>query len=136
MKTLIFYHGTDAWMVMMSEAERFEYKQVCSMAIAYLWTLYHPFHEKDMMLRDLMPALKYDEDPTMYLNLMSAMNCLGGMMSGNGLYQYDAFYLTTLHGRAESYARRAFAGGEYALTAFRMYQAAILMLRCKGTNKF
>ncbi len=118
------YHGTDARMVLMSEAERQKYKEVCTTAIRYLWTLYQSYHEKDMMLRCFMPALGYDDDHKQYLDLMSAMNCLGGKLRGNEFYQYDAFYLTRLRWRAENFAHKAFAGGEYGITAYRLYKAA------------
>ena len=123
-KVPMLYHGTDARMVLMSEAERQKYKEACTTAIRYLWTLYQPYHEKDMMLRCFMPALGYDDDHKLYLDLMSAMNCLGGKLRGNEFYQYDAFYLTRLRWRAENFAHKAFAGGEYGTTAYRLYKAA------------
>lgn len=123
-KVPILYHGTDAKIVLMSENERQEYKEACDTAIKYIWTLFQPYHEKDMMLRCFKPALGYEENQKLYLDLMSAMNCLGGKMRGNEFYQYDAFYLTRLRWRAENFAHKAFAGGEYGTTAYRLYKAA------------
>ena len=108
----------------MSEDERLKYKEACDVAIEYLWSLYQPYYEKNMMLTELRPILEYDKDQKMYLDLMSAMTCLRGKMRGNEFYQYDSFYLTTLRWRAEGFARKAFGGGEYGTTAYRLYKAA------------
>ena len=122
---IIYYHGTDARMVIMSEVERRQYKQACMTAIDYLWPFFEPYYQRDVMVKELKEPLGYYDDRALYANLHDALTRKHARMTGNQLYQYDCFYVTNLRGRAKSYAFRAFAGGEIGLTAYRMYQAAL-----------
>jgi hypothetical protein len=78
-----------------------------------------------MMLNSLMAPLEYEHNPQMYYDLMSAVNTCVGRSSKTKLYQYGDLYLTLYKWRAENFAKKAYAGGEFALAVYRLYRCAI-----------
>lgn len=118
------FHGTDRRVIEMSDNERMEYLDDCSRSIDYLWPFYEPIYKKDLTIGVLKERLISDEDISVWYNLCNALTCNNARLNGNQSYQYGDFYLTTEEWKAENYARRAFAGGEKGLIAYRMYDAA------------
>lgn len=139
-KSILFYHGTDARMIEMSETERQQYLGDCNGIIDYLSPLYFPLLEEvpceierqgqiikifktrlEVYYKDL---LNEKGEQYLYENLYEKLNMLQWKNNNAGLYQYGDFYLTTNKRMALDYARRSYAGGEIALIAYRLIQGS------------
>lgn len=139
-KSIPFYHGTDARMIEMSETERQQYIKDCNSIIDYLYPFYLPLLEEvpceierhgqiikifktqlEVYYKDL---LNEKGEQYLYENLYEKLNMLQWKNDNVGLYQYGDFYLTTNKRMALDYARRSYAGGEIALIASRLIQGS------------
>jgi len=139
-KSIPFYHGTDARMIEMSETERQQYIKDCNSIIDYLYPFYLPLLEEvpceierhgqiikifntqlEVYYKDL---LNEKGEQYLYENLYEKLNMLQWKNNNAGLYQYGDFYLTTNKRMALDYAKRSYAGGEIALIAYRLIQGS------------
>ena len=139
-KSIPFYHGTDARMIEMTETERQQYLDDCNRIIDYLSPFYLPLLEEvpceierqgqiikifktrlEVYYKDL---LNEKGEQYLYENLYEKLNMLQWKNNNAGLYQYGDFYLTTNKRMALDYARRSYAGGEIALIAYRLIQGS------------
>lgn len=110
----VFYHGTDARIVQMSEHKRQSFTKERNEALSFMWTFFEPYIYKTDDLR------KYFEDEIIWQNFYSALVRYNSMKTGNSQYQYGAFYLSNFKQRAAEYALRSFAFGELGLNAIHM----------------
>lgn len=117
----IFYHGTDARIVSMTDDERKAFAKDIDVALSYMWSFFEPYKFRMDELKDI---LEYDKDNTLWLKLYDALIHYGAMEIGNEQYQYGSFYLTNFLGRAASYAMESFAFGESGFNAYYMIKAA------------
>lgn len=117
----IFYHGTDARIVSMSDDERKGFVKDIDIAIGYMWPFFEPYKFR---MEELKDVLEYDKDNTLWLKLYDALIHYGAMTVGNEQYQYGSFYLTNFLGRAASYAVESFAFGESGFNAYYMFKAS------------
>lgn len=118
----VLYHGTDLRIVLMTEEERKTFKEYCKKVFDYMWKLYENSYDEILSgkFKDILGVTKWH-------NLCNALTVCSANHNRNEQYRYDSFHLTTMKVKAENYARRAFAFGEIGLTAYRMYDAAILL---------
>ena len=136
------YHGTDARIIEMSAKERKSYFDDVKNVIDCLWNLLKPYmqnvyydkHINGQVIKVLEPKLyeykelitiKYGE--VLWYNIYEKLLMLSTRDDGNEYYQYGSLYLTNLKIKAGNYARRAFAGGELGLIAYRLIQAAEIL---------
>ena len=150
-KTKILYHGTDARFVRMSKEERMEYLNKCNKVIDYLWGLFQPLWTTTVIVEISLPngekgyipqrkieiiANKFTskEERIVKCNFFESLSRVEAWKKGNTQYQYGDLYLTSLRKTALNYARRAFAGGETGLNAYRLIECAEL-LQIDGWNK-
>lgn len=118
----VLYHGTDLRIVLMTEEERKTFKEYCKKVFDYMWKLYENSYDEILSgkFKDILGVTKWH-------NLCNALTVCSANHNRNEQYRYDSFHLTTMKVKAEDYARHAFAFGEIGLTAYRMYDAAILL---------
>ena len=143
MDKLPLYHGTDARILDMSDADRNAFKQDCMKAIDCLWNVFEPYYNTNINIRtiedgvvkivndkkliELQPKLRFDEDETIYYNLYEKLTMVSAWKNNNELYKYDSLYLTNSMDRAKNYAHRAYAFGEIGLIAYRLLSAAAMI---------
>ncbi len=143
MDKLPLYHGTDARILDMSDAERNAFKQDCTKAIDCLWEFFAPYYNtsinirtiedgiekivNDIKLIELQPKLRFEEDETIYYNLYEKLTMISAWKRNNKLFQYNELYLTNSINRAKYYAYYAFAFGEIGLIAYRLLSAAAMI---------
>ena len=113
------YHGTDDRILKMSDEERKAFKNDCIMVSDYLWSIFKPYYETNIMVPINLPgyegctgmerklyefkdAFEYDKSPDDYITLCYALN-----------RQIE---------RAKSYARRSSAFGEIGLTTLQLIE--------------
>ncbi len=138
-KKLVFYHGTDARIVRMSQEERNCYFADCNLIIDALWPFYEALLEKEYIEKivhgekRLVERLRIDllyqnlfegKGELDYYDLREKILMLRDCKRGIELYQYGNFYVATTKSRASSYALRSFAGGELGLITYRLIQGA------------
>ena len=134
------YHGTDARILSMSKEEYTSYFADVNIALAYLWTIWKPLGQKTMVrelrwpngeLKGTVPISFLESrkqqfidagKDALYFNLYEKVNMFSWTEEGAELYQYGSLYVTTSREIASDYARRAFAGGERGLIAYRMLE--------------
>ena len=133
------YHGTDDRILKMTAEEREAFKNDCFMVCDYLWSIFKPYYETNIMVPINLPgyegcmgmekklyefkdAFNYDENPDDYITLCYALNRQSARIIGNELYDYNYLYISNDIERAKSYARRSFAFGEIGLTAYQLIE--------------
>jgi hypothetical protein len=125
-------------MIMMSKEERLKHLSKCKDVVHYLWNIYKPLcevkHEVittekgDKLykvyreIENFKPLIIKKTDKTTWSNIYEKLLIFESHLNNSELYQYSHLYVTTLKWRAESYARRSFAGGELALIAYRFIE--------------
>lgn len=145
------YHGTDARFVRMSKEERMEYLDKCKKVIDYLWELFQPLWTTTEIIEIPLPngekgyaperkieiianKLCSKENRIIKCNFFESLSRVEAWKNGNTQYQYGDLYLTSVRKTALNYARRAFAGGETGLNAYRLIEGAEL-LQIEGWDK-
>ena len=133
------YHGTDDRILKMSDEERKAFKNDCIMVSDYLWSIFKPYYEKNIMvpinvpgyegctgmerkLYEFKDAFEYDKSPDDYITLCYALSRQDARISGNEQYDYSHIYLSNQIERAKSYARRSSAFGEIGLTTLQLIE--------------
>ena len=139
MKILTLYHGTDARMLEMSEAERKQYLADCNLAIDALSPFFMPLFQQEKVEKIInnekcftyeYALKKYEKElndnfgPYAYVNLLEKIMMLEARNNKSGYYQYNSLYLCESKATAERYARRSFAGCETGLNAIRLIEGA------------
>lgn len=149
-KLPILYHGTDARFVRMSKEKRMEYLNKCNKVIDYLWGVFQPLWTTTEVVEitlsngkiGYVPQKKIEiiaskftskEERIVKNNFFESLSRVEAWKKGNAQYQYGDLYLTSLRETAINYARRAFAGGETGLNAYRLIEGAEL-LQIEGWN--
>lgn len=134
-KSLILYHGTDARFVRMSKEERMEYLDKCKKVIDYLWELFQPLWQKEVQQVTLPNGAKIFDSSSrkieqlksnfinageqeLYSRLLSRLSMVDSWKGGSKWYQYDFLCVTGDKEKAERYAKRSFAGGEFGYIAY------------------
>lgn len=134
-KAIILYHGTDARFVRMSKEERMEYLNKCKKVIDYLWELFQPLwqkEEKEVILPNGVKIIdtssrKIEHLKSLFINaseqelynrLLSRLSMVDAWKNGSKWYQYDFLCVTGDKEKAERYAKRSFAGGEFGYIAY------------------
>lgn len=107
----VFYHGTDARIVSMTDQERQKFTKEIHEALSFMWSYFEPYLNRFDDLKN------YYQDETSWKNLCDALTRYNSMRHGNTLYQYGFFYLCNFKQRAAEYALRSFAFGELGLNA-------------------
>ena len=137
-KSIPFYHGTDARMIEMTETDRQQYLDDCNDVINYLSQFYLPLLEMELTdeeyegkqikfhrpLFEIRYRKVFEERNALnlYINIKEKLHMLESRNNNSGLYQYGSFYLTTNKMTALNYAQRSFAGGEIGLMAYRLIE--------------
>lgn len=133
------YHGTDDRILKMSDEERKAFKNDCIMVSDYLWSIFKPYYETNIMVPINLPgyegcmgmerklyefkdAFEYDKSPDDYITLCYALDRQCARISGNEQYDYSYIYLSNQIERAKSYARRSSAFGEIGLTTLQLIE--------------
>lgn len=129
-KPYVYYHGTDARFVRMSDTERLCYLERCGRAINYMWPFYRQIWDMEANIGALRERIR-DEQLAHLVTYACLMH--QSYLNGSGRYQYGDLYLTSYLLKAADYALEAFAGGEFARIAYRLYQGA-LELNFDGWN--
>lgn len=139
MAGLKLYHGTDARILAMTDAERKDYIADCNLVIDYLFSFFEPlYHEEiketiingqkvyvhEYILKRYKDILTEKGDAYLYANLLEKISMIDLSEKGCGLYQYGDLYVTDLKFKAMEYSRSSYAGGETGLCAYRMIQGA------------
>ncbi len=126
MDTPIMYHGTDLRMVSMSEQERINYKNKCFSLAEYLWPNFSECLNLGDFYQELKRVVSKKKGVSEWNNFWHAINCYSAYINKCQFYQYESgcIYLTNLKFRAEEYARKAFAGGELGMIAYRFQEMA------------
>ncbi len=149
-ETVTLYHGTDARFVRMSKEERMKYLNKCNKVINYLWELFQPLWTTTEVVAitlsngkiGYVPQKKIEiiaskftskEEQIIKCNFFESLHRVEACKKGNSQYQYGDLYLTSSRETALNYARRAFAGGETGLNAYRLIEGAEL-LQVDGWN--
>ena len=130
------YHGTDDRILSMSAEEREQFKKDCIMVSDYLWSLFKPYYETNIIVPINLPGYEgctemekklYEFkdllDTDDYITMCYALDRQSARNNGNELYDYSYLYLSNDIERAKSYARRSFAFGEIGLTTFQLIDA-------------
>ena len=128
------YHGTDARIVRMTEAERLQYLNGCNQVIDYLFQFYKPLLENvkveeqinGMTCYVFKPKIEVQYKKLFIENDMKALfyllhekiSMIDWSKNGAQLYQYGSFYVTKNKERAQDFAYKAYAGGELAMNAY------------------
>lgn len=117
----LFFHGTDAKVLRMTEQERDELKNACLVVIDCLWNFF-----KDHLINNL---IEYREQlgEELWRNLNTACTCNRARLENNQQYQYGNLYLTNNPLRAISYALSSNVYGELGNIAKRFYEAALVL---------
>lgn len=133
------YHGTDDRILKMSDEERKAFKNDCIMVSDYLWSIFKPYYETNIMVPINLPgyegcmgmekklyefkdAFEYDKSPDDYITLCYALDRQCARISGNEQYDYSYIYISNQIERAKSYARRSSAFGEIGLTTLQLIE--------------
>ena len=148
MSNPLLYHGTDARLAGMSQEEIESFKAGIIKSLDFLWPFFEPYSDEHFHLeynehckgyvqvRDLeklKPILLYDEDPTLYDNLMFAISINQMRLKGRKGWQYEGLYLTNWEELSWHYAKRSFCFGEIGLVTYQFIRAA-KRIRFKGWN--
>ena len=135
------YHGTDARFVRMSKEERMEYLNKCNKVIDYLWELFQPLWQKEEQQVTLPNGVKIFDTSSrkiehlkslfinagkheLYNRLLSRLSMVDLWKKGSKWYQYDFLCVTGDKDKAERYAKRSFAGGEFGYIVYDLICAA------------
>ena len=147
MKQIPLYHGTDRRMVLMSKEVREKYLKSCMSMIVHLRNILAPYLEceqiehvrcgvkmyiseyKIMRFKSLMEERGGKEFWTnFYQTLLLSEAALNKEENHSGMnFKYGDLYLTGDKNKAINYARRAFAGGEQGLFAYRLIQGTDIL---------
>lgn len=138
----ILYHGTDARIIAMSDNERHAYFNVCTEVKDYLWSIFKPYYENEMVetiihgYKAFVQHLKIERyrdyiiehsDEITWRNLYEKLMMCDSNERGSQLYQYGYLYLTGDMNKAKRYAFNSFAGGEIGSIAYRLIQGAEIL---------
>lgn len=147
MKQIPLYHGTDKRMILMSKETREKYVGYCWRVIEYLRNVLLPFLEMERV-EYIQDGVKEYISEYKIMRFKSLMEEKGGKVLWTNFYQtlllseavlnkdeshsgmnfkYGDLYLTGDKNKAINYARRAFAGGEQGLFAYRLIQGTEIL---------
>lgn len=118
------YHGTDAKMVRMSDAERKSHKSLCLQVIDYLFPI---FKKHFSFQRYAWDCSKLPIEIGLKNAIEVALNTVELYKSGNKLFQYPKaiIYLSSSYTKAKDYAISSFAGGEIGNIAYYLSKVAL-----------
>lgn len=121
----VFYHGTDLTFVTMPEDFRKLYQSYCKYFRETLFGKFYPYHpmgETDNKRIKALLGKAADDDPKILDNLSEAfVDITSSRMTEE--YEYGDFYITSDRLNAVMYAQKAFAGGEFAFSAYALVKA-------------
>ena len=122
----VFYHGTDLVFSSMPEDFRKLYLEYCKYFRETLYPRfyqYHPIGESDdTRIRSLLGKAA-EVHPKILENLLEALLDISSSRLTEE-YEYGDFYITSHRFNAVMYAQKAFAGGEFAFSAYALVKAA------------
>ena len=140
MDNLTLYHGTDARLIYMSDAEREDYFALVDRAIDSLWPYLREYNENIPRIINFPDGSKgtssWRRIESMKQQFINAGNAdfyyfiskriseIALWKNGAERYQYSSFYVTCSRTKARQYARDSFAGGEHGLNAYALILAA------------
>jgi hypothetical protein len=118
----IFYHGSDARILRMSQKERMLMHKTCKEVAGMLWQYYKLHCDGNGLLKDLRDYVP--EQHKLYNALFDKVSLWASYVDGASSYQYqdEGIYLTTMISKARNYAYNSFAFGEVGNIAYRMIQ--------------
>lgn len=122
----VFYHGTDLVFSSMPEDFRKLYLEYCKYFRETLYPKfyqYHPIGESDETKIRTLLGKAVEKAPKILDNLLEALlDITNSRMTEE--YEYGDFYITSQRLSAVMYAQKAFAGGEFAFSAYALVKAA------------
>lgn len=136
----VLYHGTDARILDMSEAERKSFHSDCESVSNSLWPLFEPYAlgRETVMSRDSsgdeVPVERdridrfreyFEEDGQFRRFVLAVSIYYRSHFFDDTLFEHDAVYLTSFRLGAERYAHRAGYFGEIGFVAYHLADAAI-----------
>lgn len=122
----VFYHGTDLVFATMPEDFRKRYLSYCNFFRETLFSKFYPYHpigETDNKRIKALLGKAADDDPKILDNLLEALVDITSSRVTEE-YEYGDFYITSDRLNAVMYAQKAFAGGEFAYSAYALVKAA------------
>lgn len=129
MKHIPLYHGTDKRLVQMTQEERERYLKSCVSMIEYLRTILL-LHKNELIHWEKVIEEKGGKVlwTNFYQTLLLSEAVLNKEENNSGMnFKYGDLYLTGDKNKAINYARRAFAGGEQGLFAYRLIQGTEIL---------
>ena len=121
----VFYHGTDLVFASMPEGFRKLYLSYCKYFRETLFPRFYQYYtigeKDDSRLKSLLGVTA--EKSKIIENLKEALLDLACSRTTEE-YEYGDFYITTNRLNAVMYAKKAFAGGEFAFSAYALIKAA------------
>lgn len=122
----VFYHGTDLTFATMPEDFRKLYLRYCKYFRDTLFNKFYPYHPVGETDNERIKALlgkAANDDPKVLDNLLEALVDITSSRVTEE-YEYSDFYITSDRLNAVMYAQKAFAGGEFAFSAYALVKAA------------
>jgi len=122
----VFYHGTDLTFATMPEDFRKLYLRYCKYFRDTLFNKFYPYHPVGETDNERIKALlgkAANDDPKVLDNLLEALVDITSSRVTEE-YEYGDFYITSDRLNAVMYAQKAFAGGEFAFSAYALVKAA------------
>lgn len=122
----VFYHGTDLTFATMPEDFRKLYLRYCKYFRDTLYNKFYPYHPVGETDNERIKALlgkAANDDPKVLDNLLEALVDITSSRVTEE-YEYGDFYITSDRLNAVMYAQKAFAGGEFAFSAYALVKAA------------
>lgn len=122
----VFYHGTDLVFSSMPEDFRKLYLEYCKYFREKIYPRfyqYHPIGENDDTRIRALLGKAAEVHPKILENLLEALLDISSSRLTEE-YEYGDFYITSQRLSAVMYAQKAFAGGEFAFSAYALVKAA------------
>ena len=122
----VFYHGTELVFSSMPEDFRKLYLEYCKYFRETLYPRFYQYHpigeSNDTRIRALLGKAA-EVHPKILENLLEALLDISSSRLTEE-YEYGDFYITSQRLNAVMYAQKAFAGGEFAFSAYALVKAA------------
>jgi len=128
------YHGTDLRFAKLPEDLRKNFLAYCHYLREVLYAHFSPYYSinepSHESLKSFMEDVQ-DENPKLFENLREGL-CDIMMSKISEEYEYGSLYLTSWMFSAIDYAKKAYAGGEFAFAAYALAKAA----KAKGLQEW
>lgn len=121
----VFYHGTDLRYINLPIDVRKNFLAYCYGLRELLYFRFSQYDIQDLKhskLKELLGDV-VDKEPKVFENLIEALNDVF-MSKMSEDFEYGSFYITSNIFSAYMYAKKSYAGGEFAFAAYAMARAA------------